>query len=122
MKLYLLELIISTADRIVCEPLGIYDSNKLAKENLKKLEKVRPSSDSFEYNIVSFTLNNSPSILKAKDMAMEFFGDELLNMYQSGMIDQMIEPDGSFSYVITGQFKTALEKAMARFQQETEDE
>lgn len=112
----------STEEKVICEPLGIYNSSKLAKENLQKLEKIRPPSETFDYNIVRFTMNETPSVLRAKELAMEFFGDELLDMYQNGVIEQMIEPDGSFSYVITGKFKSALENAMARFQEDIEDE
>ena len=121
MTLYLLEMLVSTPDRIISEPLGIYDTMRKAKSNLSKVENIKPESDSISFNILKFDMNDKPSILKMKDVAMQFVGEELFDMFQQGMIEQMVETDGSFSYVVTDKFKGALESAITRFHDSADD-
>ena len=118
MKVYLLEMLITTTDRIVSEPLGIYDTMRKAKSYMSKVEKIRPETESISFSILAFEMNDKPSILKMKDVAMEFIGEELFAMFQQGMLEQMVEPDGSFSYVVTDKFKRPLEDAITRFHDE----
>jgi len=122
MTVYLLEMLISTSDRIVSEPLGVYDTLRKAKSHLSKIEKIRPETESISFNILRFEMNDKPSILKMKEIAMQYCGEELFSMFQQGMLEQMVEPDGSFSYVVTGKFKSALEKAITRFHSELKDD
>ena len=42
MTVYLLEMLISTPDRVVSEPLGVYDTMRKAKSHLNKVENIRP--------------------------------------------------------------------------------
>lgn len=118
---YLLEMLITTPDRIVSEPLGIYDSMKKAKIHMKQVTNIRPESENLSFNILRFEMNDKPSILKMKKVAMDYIGEELFGMFQQGMIEQMIEADGSFSYFITDKFKSALESAITRFHDESAD-
>ena len=50
---------------------------------------------------MEFEMNEKPSILKMKEIAMQYIGEELFGMFQQGMLEQMVEADGSFSYVAT---------------------
>ena len=121
MKVYLLEMLISTPERVVSEPLGVYDTMRKAKSHLNKVENIRAESESVSFNIMKFEMNDKPSILKMKEVAMQYVGEELFMMFHQGMLEQMVEPDGSFSYVVTGKFKGALEKAITRFHDSAED-
>ena len=118
MTVYLLEMLITTTDRIVSEPLGVYDTMKKAKSHMQKVEKLRPETETISFNILRFDMNDKPSILKMKDVALQFIGEELFGMFQQGMLEQMVEPDGSFSYVVTDKFKAPLEAAITRFHDE----
>ena len=118
MTVYLLEMLITTTDRIVSEPLGVYDTMKKAKSHMQKVEKLRPETETISFNILRFDMNDKPSILKMKDVALQFIGEELFGMFQQGMLEQMVEPDGSFSYVVTDKFKRPLEDAITRFHDE----
>ena len=121
MTVYLLEMLITSPDRIISEPLGVYNTMKKAQLQIKKVEKIRPETDSISFNIMKFEMNDKPSILKMKEVAMKYCGEELFMMFQQGMLEQMVEPDGSFSYVVTGKFKSALEGAITRFHDSAED-
>ena len=121
MTVYLLEMLITSQDRIVSEPLGVYNTMRKAKSNLEKIEKIRPETENISFNIMKFEMNDKPSILKMKEIAMKYCGEELFNMFQQGMLEQMIEPDGTFSYVVTGKFKSALEGAITRFHDSADD-
>ena len=108
MTVYLLEMLITVPDRVVSEPLGVYDTMKKAKNANEKVEKIRPESENVSFNIMKFEMNDKPSILKMKEVAMQFIGEELFGMFQQGMLEQMVEPDGSFSYVVTDKFKSPI--------------
>ena len=115
MTVYILEMMITATDRVVTEPLGVYDTMRKAKINLNKVQKIRPETESVSFNIVKFEMNEKPSILKMKEIAMQYIGEELFGMFQQGMLEQMVEADGTFSYVVTDKFKGSLEKAITRF-------
>ena len=121
MTVYILEMMITATDRVVTEPLGVYDTMRKAKINLNKVQKIRPETESVSFNIVKFEMNEKPSILKMKEVAMQYIGEELFMMFHQGMLEQMVEPDGSFSYVVTDKFKGALENAITRFHDSAED-
>jgi len=115
---YILEMLITSTDRIVSEPLGIYSSMRKAKANLNKILKLRPETDAVSFNILKFPLDDKPSILKMRELAMDFYGEQLLSMYHDGMFEQMVEQDGTFSYSLTNKFKKILEKAISRFHED----
>jgi hypothetical protein len=121
MTVYILEMMITATDRVVTEPLGVYDTMRKAKINLNKVQKIRPETESVSFNIVKFEMNEKPSILKMKEVAMQYIGEELFMMFHQGMLEQMVEPDGSFSYVVTDKFKGALENAITRFHDSADD-
>ena len=121
MTVYLLEMMITTPDRVVCEPLGVYDTMGKAKSSLQKVQRLRPETENISFNIMKFEMNDKPSILKMKEVAMQYVGEELFMMFHQGMLEQMVEPDGSFSYVVTDKFKGALEKAITRFHDSADD-
>ena len=121
MTVYILEMLITSSDRIISEPLGVYDTYKKAKSHLAKVEKIRPETETLSFNIMKFEMNDKPSLLKMKEVAMQYCGEELFMMFQQGMLEQMVEADGSFSYVVTGKFKGSLEKAITRFHDSASD-
>ena len=121
MKVYILEMMITAPDRVVTEPLGVYDTMRKAKINMNKVRDSRPETESISYNIMEFEMNENPSILKMKEIAMQYIGEELFGMFQQGMLEQMVEPDGSFTYVVTDKFKGSLEKAITRFHDSADD-
>ena len=121
MTVYLLEMLITTPDRIVSEPLGVYDTMRKAKSQMQKIQKVRPESENLSFSILKFEMNDKPSILKMKEIAMQYIGEELFGMFQQGMLEQMVEADGSFSYVVTDKFKGSLEQAITRFHDSADD-
>ena len=121
MTVYILEMMITATDRVVTEPLGVYDTMRKAKINLNKVQKIRPETESVSFNIVKFEMNEKPSILKMKEVAMQYIGEELFMMFHQGMLEQMVEPDGSFSYVVTDKFKAPLEAAITRFHDSADD-
>ena len=116
MKFYLLELIVTTTNKVVCEPLGVYSTIKKAKENLKKVREHYPkaASESNMLNIIDFELDCEPAILQfSEDDKYDYAADSLLSLLNEGVLEQMIEPDGSFSYVLTKKYKNGLEKLMS---------
>jgi len=121
MTVYLLEMLITSPDRVVSEPLGVYDTMRKAKSHMEKVERLRPESESVSFNILKFEMNDKPSILKMKEIAMQYIGEELFMMFQQGMLEQMVEPDGSFTYVVTDKFKKPLENAITRFHDSADD-
>ena len=121
MKVYILEMMITAPDRVVTEPLGVYDTMRKAKINMNKVRDSRPETESISYNIMEFEMNEKPSILKMKEIAMQYIGEELFGMFQQGMLEQMVEADGSFSYVVTDKFKSSLEQAITRFHDSADD-
>jgi len=106
---YILEMLITNNSQIVSEVLGVYDSIEKAEKFAEKMRNLRPESHDVSFNVLPFALNDSPSLLKIKEIAKDFYGEELLRMYQHGILDQMINTDGSFSYVVTDNFKNVLE-------------
>ena len=121
MTVYLLEMLITMPERVVSEPLGVYDTMRKAKSHMQKVERLRPETESISFNIMKFEMNDKPSILKMKEVAMQYVGEELFMMFHQGMLEQMVEPDGSFSYVVTDKFKGALEKAITKFHDSADD-
>ena len=121
MTVYILEMLITASDRVISEPLGVYDTLRKAKSHLNKVEKIRPETETLSFNIMKFEMNDKASILKMKEVAMQYCGEELFMMFQQGMLEQMVEPDGSFSYVVTGKFKGSLEKAITKFHDSASD-
>ena len=106
---YILEMLITTNSQIVSAVLGTYDSAEKAEDFAEKMRHLRPESQDVSFNVLPFVLNDNPSLLKIKEIAKDFYGEELLRMYKHGILDQMVNPDGSFSYVVTDSFKNALE-------------
>ena len=82
MTVYLLEMLITTSERVVSEPLGVYDTMRKAKSHMQKVERLRPETESVSFNIIKFEMNDKPSILKMKEVAMQYVGEELFMMFQ----------------------------------------
>lgn len=121
MIVYILEMMITSPERVVTEPLGVYDTMEQANINLDLVRNSRPETLDISYNIIKFEVNEAPSILKIKEKAMQCIGYELLEMFHQGMLEQMVEADGTFSYVVTDRFKGALEKAITTFHDSADD-
>ena len=86
MTIYLLEMLVVSPDRIVSEPLGVYDTMKKAKSQMQKVLKIRSETESISFNILEFEMNEKPSLLKMKEVALQFIGEELFAMFQQGML------------------------------------
>lgn len=112
MTLYLLEIIVTTKDKVVCEPLGIYTSYKKAERYLDLVEKAIPKRKSSMLNIIPFDPDEEPSIIKLKRSSRRDIQDKLLTLYKSDAFEQMVEPDGTFSYVLVDKYKKVLEKVI----------
>ena len=112
MTLYLLEILVTGKDKVVCEPLGIYTSYKKAEKYLDMIERTLPKSSSSLLNIIPFDPDEEPSILKLRKSARQRIAADLLSLYQDEAFEQMVETDGSFSYVLGGKYKKILEKAI----------
>ena len=112
MTLYLLEILVTGKDKVVCEPLGIYTSYKKAEKYLDMIERTLPKSSSSLLNIIPFDPDEEPSILKLRRSARQRIAADLLSLYQDEVFEQMVETDGSFSYVLSTKYKKILEKAI----------
>ena len=112
MTLYLLEILVTGKDKVVCEPLGIYTSYKKAEKYLDMIERTLPKSSSSLLNIIPFDPDEEPSILKLRKSARQRIAADLLSLYQDEVFEQMVETDGTFSYVLGAKYKKILEKAI----------
>ena len=107
-----LEILVTSKDRVVCEPLGIYTTYKKAEQYLDLVEKSLPSKTSTMLNIIPFDPDEEPAVLKLKKTNRKNTEESLLNLYKDEAFEQMVEPDGSFSYMLKEKYKAFLEKAI----------
>lgn len=112
MTLYLLEVLVTGKDKVVCEPLGIYTTYKKAEKYLDMIEKTLPRSGGSMLNIIPFDPDEEPAILKIKKSNRRNAKENLLNLYKNDAFEQMVEPDGSFSYMLNEKYKKILEKVI----------
>lgn len=112
MTLYLLEILVTGKNNVVCEPLGIYTSYKKAEMYLDLVEKHIPLSKSSLLNIIPFDPDEEPAIIKIQNSSKKDSKQMLLNLYKDDAFEQMVEPDGSFSYMLNEKYKNVLEKAI----------
>lgn len=112
MTLYLLEILVTGKDKVVCEPLGIYTSYKQAEKYLDLVEDMMPEKSKSLLNIIPFDPDEEPAIIKLKKSNKKSIKESLLNLYKDEAFEQMVEPDGSFSYMLNKKHKTVLEKAI----------
>lgn len=112
MTLYLLEILITGKDRVICEPLGIYTTYRKAEKYLDLIERTLPQSGNSMLNIIPFDPDEEPAILKMRKTSRQRIADDLLILYKEEVFEQMVEVDGSFSYVLSAKYKKILEKAI----------
>jgi len=112
MTLYLLEILVTGKDKIVCEPLGIYTSYRKAEKYLDLIDKTLPKSGSSMLNIIPFDPDEEPSILKMRKTSRKRIAEDLLSLYKDEVFQQMVETDGTFSYVVSPKYQKLLEKAI----------
>ncbi len=116
MNLYLLEMIISTKNTTVCEPLGVYKDIKLCERYSKEIqEKYKDTNKDVVINILQMNLNGVPSLL-VDDYFLKVDNKQdkkLYELYKDDVFEQMVESDGSFSYQIKEKYKNKLEKQIS---------
>ena len=111
---WFLELLIKThGDGFVSEPIGAFSTEKEAYKYLKKAnDKFGPDT---ECSLIPIFLDESPPILEyANQTKEEVTGEVLYSLYKNGVLEQMVEEDGTFSYYLGADFQSSLEKTISR--------
>jgi hypothetical protein len=97
----------------VNEPIGIYSSEEKADFYSKKVTENFESKA--ECNILPIFLDEPPPILEfVKESKQDAVNEVLYSLYEAGAFEQMVEPDGSFSYSLKKGFQSSLEKIISR--------
>jgi hypothetical protein len=115
--MFVLEMVIQTAGGMVNEPIGIYDTEEQASEWLEEASKVFNST--VVLNVLPVACNVKPPILDIESKAKNTTGDlmvglELYELYEAGIIQQMVDEDGCFSYQLSNKHQATLEKFISR--------
>lgn len=112
--LWMLELVIQTEHNgYVNEPIGIYSSRKRADLYARKVTENFESKA--ECNILPIFLDEPPPILEfVKETKKDAVNELLYSLYEIGAFEQMVEPDGTFSYSLNKDFQSTLEKIISR--------
>ena len=111
---WVLELLVKThGDGFVSEPIGAFSTQEEAEKYLRK------ANDSFgpetECSLIPIFLDESPPILEyANETKEEATGEVLYSLYKTGVFEQMVEEDGTFSYSLKANFQSVLEKAISK--------
>lgn len=112
--IWVLELLIKThGDSFVSEPIGAFSTEKEAYKYLKRAnDKFGPDT---ECSLIPIFLDESPPILEYADQTKEeVTGEVLYSLYKTGVFEQMVEEDGTFSYSLKADFQSVLEKAISK--------
>lgn len=111
---YILEIVINTQHSgYVNEPIGVYSSKEEAELHMRNT--VDGFGTNVECNILPVFLDEPPPILEFVKEAKQDSVDEVLySLYEAGAFEQMVEPDGSFSYNLNKEFQSNLEKTISR--------
>ena len=115
--MFVLEMVIQTAGGMVNEPIGIYDTMEEANEWLEEAKQVFNSTVVF--NVLPVPCNVKPPILDIEGKAKNTTGDlmvglELYELYEAGIIQQMVDEDGCFSYQLSNKHQATLEKFISK--------
>jgi len=112
--IYILEMVVQTIDGTMNEPLGAYSSEKEAEQWLKRAQKTFVS-ENVVFNILPLDIDKKPPILslseQVKERGMIY---QLIELYDRGIFEQMVEQDGSFSYQLKDKYKNSLEKIISK--------
>ena len=113
---FLLELTIATPSQVIVEPLGIYSSIDKAEEYAKLVRKRFPTvkGSQVSIDVIPYHLDQKPPILDIKVEPTPAIRENLVYLYENGVLDQVVEEDGTFSYILTPKFKQVLEKSIAK--------
>lgn len=112
--LYILEMMIQTIDGVMNEPIGVFTEEEEAEKWLKEC-KDSFSSRTTAFSVIPLGLDAKPPLLEmTKEITDKNTGHQLAELYKEGVFEQMVEPDGSFSYQIKDKYKSCMEKAMTR--------
>lgn len=111
---WILELVVKTdRDNYVNEPIGVFSSSK--KADFYKEKTLKGFENKAECNVLPMFLDESPPILEfVKETKKDAIDDVLYSLYEVGAFEQMVEPDGSFSYSLKKEFQDNLEKIISR--------
>ena len=63
-------------------------------------------------NIIPFDPDEEPVYPQIKKSNRRNIQENLLNLYKNDAFEQMVEPDGSFSYMLNEKYKKILEKVI----------
>jgi len=111
---YILEIVINTQHNgYVNEPIGVYSSEEKADFFMRKA--ISGFESKVECNILPVFLDEAPPILEyVKEAKEDAVNEVLYSLYEAGAFEQMVEPDGSFSYSLKKDFQSSLEKTISR--------
>ena len=111
---YILEMMIQTIDGVLNEPIGVFTDEKDADKWLKECKKCF-SNKTTAFSVLPIEMDIKPPLLEmTSEISEKNIGHQLAELYNQDIFEQMIEPDGSFSYQIKDKYKSSMEKAMGR--------
>ena len=115
--MFLLEMVVQTVGGMINEAIGIYEEEEVAQKYLEEALQIF-SSPSVVFNILPVPVNVKPPIFEmtkqsgaTADMAIAV---DLYSLYNDGIIEQMVDEDGCFSYQLSRKYQGALEDFMGK--------
>lgn len=110
--MFILEMVVQTAGGMINEPIGIYEKEEEAQEYLEEALRIF-ATPSVVFNILQVPVNIRPPILdvqkKSNVTADIAIAADLYTLYSDGIIEQMVDEDGSFSYQLSRKYQGTLE-------------
>ena len=110
--MFILEMVVQTAGGMINEPIGIYEKEEEAQEYLEEALRIF-ATPSVVFNILQVPVNIRPPILdvqkKSNVTAGIAIAADLYTLYNDGIIEQMVDEDGSFSYQLSRKYQGTLE-------------
>lgn len=113
---WILELVIRTEDgAYINEPIGVYSSETIANRYLDMVMSKIFNKSNIECSLIPVFLDEAPPMLEIiEESTAGITNKAIYELYNIGAFEQMVEPDGTFSYVLTKDFKNNLEKAISK--------
>ena len=113
---FLLEMVVQTATGMINEPIGAYENEEDCQKYLQEAQSVFNSSVVF--NVIPMKINERPPILEIEKSRQSpsdlMIGLELFELYDIGVIEQMVDENGDFSYQLSNKSQAALEKMISK--------
>ena len=111
---FILEMMIQTLDGIINEPIGVFSTEEEA-QNWLEVSQDTFKTDTVVFNVIPVQMDRKPPILEISENATDKgIAYQLIELYNKDVFEQMVEPDGSFSYQLKDKYKKSMETAMSR--------